>query len=213
MTFLYLIAVKVKGHMLTFSARSFFWRENREWTCFKPSLSMEFKCPSLKVRKREHPTPVFQDLPSFEWANLKEEIGRGSFGSVFVAKYARTSKEGGSGYLVVIKKLLGTEEQDKGLFLKEAKILQGLNHKNVVQFQAICNERSAIMLEYLCFDFPLFGTSLTSLAAGMLNQIWHGAEEIISHHKIIDLGEGVYCVTEPGNSVNVVFKGVSVTCR
>ena len=91
--------------------------------------------------------------------------------------------------------------------------MQGLNHKNVVQFQAICNERSAIMLEYLCFDFSLFGTSLTSLAAGMLNQIWHGAEEIISHHKIIDLGEGVYCVTESGNSVNVVVKGVSVTCR
>ena len=28
-----------------------------------------------------------------------------------------------------------------------------------MQFQAICNERSAIMLEYLCFDFSLFGTS------------------------------------------------------
>ena len=73
MTFLYLIAVKVKGHMLTFSARSFFWRENREWTCFKPSFSIEFKFPSLKVRKRGHTTPVFQDLPSFEWANLRDK--------------------------------------------------------------------------------------------------------------------------------------------
>lgn len=89
----------------------------------------------------------------------KEEIGRGSFGSVFVAKYARTSKEDGSVDMVVMKKLLGTEEEDKRLFLKEAKILQGLNHKNVVQFQAICNEPSAVMLEYLCFDFSLFGTS------------------------------------------------------
>ena len=75
----------------------------------------------------------------------------------FFAKYTRTNKDDGSGDLVVIKKLLGTEEEDKRLFLKEAKILQGLNHKDVVQFQAICEMPSAIMLEYLCFDFCLFG--------------------------------------------------------
>ncbi|CAH3027944.1 unnamed protein product [Porites evermanni] len=68
-----------------------------------------------------------EDLPSFEWANLndKEEIGRGSFGSGFLAKYTQTSKDDGRGDLVVIKKLLRTEEEDKRLFLKEAKTLQG----------------------------------------------------------------------------------------
>ena len=47
---------------------------------------MEFKFPSLKVRERKHLKPFFQDLPSFQWANPreKEEIGRGSFGSVFL---------------------------------------------------------------------------------------------------------------------------------
>ena len=54
---------------------------------------------------------------------------------------------------------------------------------------------------------------LTSVAAGMLNQIWHEAEEILSRHEIVDLGEGVYCVTEYRNSVNVVVKGGSYTCR
>lgn len=54
---------------------------------------------------------------------------------------------------------------------------------------------------------------LTSVAAGMLNQIWHEAEEILSRHKVIDLGEGVHCVTEYRNSVNVVVKGGSYTCR
>ena len=68
--------------------RKLFWRENGHFTYFNSSfksLSMEFKFPSLKVRKREHLKPFFQDLPSFQWENLreKEEIGRGSFGSVF----------------------------------------------------------------------------------------------------------------------------------
>ena len=37
---------------------------------------------------------------------------------------------------------------------------------------------------------------LTSVDAGMLNQIWQEAEEVLSRHEIVDLGEGVYCVTE-----------------
>ena len=46
-------------------------------------------------------------------------------------------------------------------------------------------------------------SKLTSVAAGMLNQIWHEAEDILSRQKVIDLGEGVHCVTEYRNSVNV----------
>ena len=37
---------------------------------------------------------------------------------------------------------------------------------------------------------------ITSVDAGMLNQIWQEAEEVLSLHEIVDLGEGVYCVTE-----------------
>ena len=33
---------------------------------------------------------------------------------------------------------------------------------------------------------------LTSVDAGMLNQIWQEAEEVLSRHEIVDLGEGVY---------------------
>jgi len=53
---------------------------------------------------------------------------------------------------------------------------------------------------------------LTTVDAGMLNQIWLEAEEILSRHEIVDLGEGVYCVTEYRNSVNVVVKSGSYTC-
>ena len=54
---------------------------------------------------------------------------------------------------------------------------------------------------------------LTTVAAGMLNQIWHEAEEILSRHEIMDLGEGMHCVTEYRYSVNVVVQGESYTCR
>ena len=124
---------------------------------------MAFKLPSLKLTKRAQSSPALHDLPTFKWSDLSdnEEIGRGSFGSVFVAKYAPTSKDTGDGEgiggLVVIKKLLGTEEDDKRLFLKEAKILHGLKSTNVVQFKAFCEKPSAIMLEHVCFDFAPFG--------------------------------------------------------
>lgn len=54
---------------------------------------------------------------------------------------------------------------------------------------------------------------VSSVAAGFLNQIWHESEIILSHHKVIDLGGGSYCVTEFGNSVNVTIKSGSPTCR
>ena len=43
---------------------------------------------------------------------------------------------------------------------------------------------------------------VTSVAAQLLSQIWHEAEIILSYNKVIDLGGGVYCVTEFGISVN-----------
>lgn len=54
---------------------------------------------------------------------------------------------------------------------------------------------------------------VTSVAVGFLNQIWHQAEVILSHYKVIDLGGGAYCVTEFGNSVNVMVKDNNPTCR
>ncbi|KAJ7391193.1 hypothetical protein OS493_019324 [Desmophyllum pertusum] len=54
---------------------------------------------------------------------------------------------------------------------------------------------------------------VTSVAARMLSQIWHEAEIILSYNKVIDLGGGVYCVTEFGNSVNVTVKGNSHNCK
>ena len=93
---------------------------------------------------------------SHEQLRDKEEaIGRGSYGLVFVA---RNNSE-----KVVIKKLLGEDEKEKRLFLKEAKILHGNKSEHIVRFQAVCMEPCAMMLEYLFFDFaPFFKFFLTA---------------------------------------------------
>ena len=81
----------------------------------------------------------------------EEAIGRGSLGLVFVAKANRE--------MVVVKKLLSEDEQEQGLFLKEANILHGITSKHVVKFKAACTNPCAMILEYLFFDFDPFGGS------------------------------------------------------
>ena len=39
---------------------------------------------------------------------------------------------------VVIKKLVGEDEKEKRLFLKEAKILYGIQSEHIVKFKAVC---------------------------------------------------------------------------
>ena len=43
-------------------------------------------------------------------------------------------------------------------FLKEAKILECLNHPNLVNFKNVCYQPLAIMFEYVSFSFSPFGT-------------------------------------------------------
>ena len=83
--------------------------------------SMAFKLPFLKGKCNSDGSLDCHGLPLFEWKQLRdkeEAIGRGSYGLVFVA---RNNSE-----KVVIKKLLGEDEKEKRLFLKEAKILHGI---------------------------------------------------------------------------------------
>ena len=83
-------------------------------------------------------------------------VGQGSFGAVFVTKYAR-DVDRDSGEPVVVKKLLGSSLQFIDAFTKEALLLLDLNHGNVVQFKAVCHEPVAVMLEYVDFDVSVFG--------------------------------------------------------
>ena len=103
---------------------------------------MAFKLPFLKGKCNSDGSLDCHGLPLFEWKQLRdkeEAIGRGSYGLVFVA---RNNSE-----KVVIKKLLGEDEKEKRLFLKEAKILHGIKSEHIVRFQAVCMEPCAMMLE------------------------------------------------------------------
>ena len=92
MTFSVLIEVTIK--------RSHFEISWQELTCGKKLellkssclLHMAFKLPSLKLKKHVQSSPALQDLRTFKWSDLsdKEEIGRGSFGSVFLAKFGES---------------------------------------------------------------------------------------------------------------------------
>ena len=84
------------------------------------------------------------NLPQFQWSGLSEmdEIGRGAYGSVFVATHGGAEK-------VVVKKLISSSRsEDQQRLFKEARLLYRLNHKNVVTFQKVCVAPPAMMLEY-----------------------------------------------------------------
>lgn len=69
-----------------------------------------------------------------------------------------------------------------------------------------------------CVTKPLsvhvIDSGISTVAPGLLNSIWHQAEVILSHHSVIDVNNGVFCVTEYGTSTNVSKeKNGRITCH
>ena len=125
------------------------WRETRL------SVNMAFKLPSFGLLGRPSTVKQSSDLdgiPRFSWDELldKEEIGQGGFGCVFTAK----RRDGES---IVVKKLIRQHDREKRLFVKEARILNSLHYKHIVEIKAVCESPLAMMLEYVYFDFIPFG--------------------------------------------------------
>ena len=115
---------------------------------------MAFKLPFLKGKYNSDGPLDCHGLPLFAWEQLRdkeEAIVRGSYGLVFVA---RNNYE-----KVVIKRLVGEDEKEKCLFLKDANILRGIKSEHIVKFKAVCMQPCATMLEYLFSDFAPFGGS------------------------------------------------------
>ena len=71
--------------------------------------------------------------------------------------------------MVVIKKLLSEDNQEKHLFIKEAKIFHGTNSEHIVKFKAACMELCAMMLKYTCI---CFSPSRLSVAQQLLLAVW-----------------------------------------
>ena len=120
---------------------------------------MSFKLPCLKPSTATGTlrSLLGADVPLFTWSELSEKedpIVQGTFGSVFVAKTGDRDDQ-----KVVVKKILSKDNYEQRLFLKEARILMGIEHRHVVRMKAACVDPCAIMLEYLYFDFAPFGAS------------------------------------------------------
>ena len=111
---------------------------------------------SLAFASKRKKLDALDGLPKFSWNEIKsqEVIGQGSFGAVFVNRYKATAKPAEK---VLVKKLLSTASDFTEMFAKEASILNGLEHENIVSFKAVCTEPVAMMMKYVYFDLEIFG--------------------------------------------------------
>ena len=114
--------------------------------------------PRDKAVEYSSSSTAFEDvnLPSFLFKELvnKDEIGRGGFSSVFTAELPQTGEK------VAVKKFLGNDQIDGKILIKEAKLLNSLQHPNIVAFKGICKDKYALLLEFVQFDLRPFGVDL-----------------------------------------------------
>ena len=52
------------------------------------------------------------------------------------------------------------DEEEKKLFFKEVALLNSVKFQSVVKSMAVCYQQLAMMLEYVYFDFHLFGQAV-----------------------------------------------------
>ena len=140
--------------------------------------------------------PRVTGLSLFKYEDLKEitVVGQGSFGVVWKAKHHDEETDA-----VVIKNLSESEEsgEDQKEFMKEARILYNINHENAVKFKAFCPNPYAIMLEYVYFDFVVFGDECDKKV--------HSLQEFLA---IVDKEQILEDLSECGN-VTTIAKDVA----
>ena len=112
---------------------------------------MTFKIPLLQPKSISK--CYFESLPCFAWSDVKDkdDIGKGSFGSVMKGNYAPKGK------VVVVKRFFGEGNSLLKNIAKKAKMLESICHPNITQFIGFCSKPVAIMMDYECFDVSPFG--------------------------------------------------------
>ena len=151
----------------------------------------KFKLPQLLRRSTET-----VNNPQFDLNKLviKEIIGQGSFSNVFTAMFKAPGSE--ETETVVVKEMINVlDQEERKLFSKEVAILHGLNHTNVVKFKAVCCKPQAMMLEYIYFDFKLFGQDIrVSALSDFLLEIddanCEGFHDLV-HHAAKEITQGL----------------------
>ena len=135
---------------------------------------------------------AISDLPQYSYQCLvdKDVIGEGGFAVVFTAKLPDKGKQ------IVVKKLLATDNEVKKSLVKEAQLLNKLQHPNVVKFKGVCLDKYALLLEYIHFNFAPIGqhSSVHSLA-GILSVCeqfdCEGMHYSVFFHAALDVASGL----------------------
>lgn len=114
---------------------------------------------ALKTIKKSTSIPKLPGVPVFKFAELKnkDEIGRGGFAAVFTAETPIDKEK------IVVNKFFDECDDDKTRrkLVKEAKLLNKLDHPNLVRLKGLCSDQNAILLEYVCFNLKPFGLDKT----------------------------------------------------
>ena len=115
---------------------------------WSPRGRMAFKIPLLQPNSLSK--GYFEGLPSFARSDVtdKDEIGKGSFGSVMKGNYALKVK------LLLLSRFFG---EGNSLLKNILFLLESICHPNITQFIGVCSKPVAITMDYECFDFSPFG--------------------------------------------------------
>ncbi len=87
--------------------------------------------------------------------NIQRQLGRGAYGTVYLV-HCDEPEVTNPVVMKVMHESVAMGDVARKLFMKEAKLLAGLRHENIVQMYGICVNPLAIILEYVVFDFTPF---------------------------------------------------------
>ena len=115
---------------------------------------MVFKLPSLRENNNK-PTQLKNlplDLPitNKEDLELVKTVGWGSYGKVILCKKGKD--------ILILKELTESDDEGHRLFIKEAKLLNSLDHPNIVTFHSLVDSstKCSYLMEYVSFDLGPF---------------------------------------------------------
>ena len=90
---------------------------------------------------------------------IQRQLGRGTFGTVYLA-HCDEPEVTNPVVMKVMHQSVALGDGARKLFMKEAKLLTGLHHENIVRMYGICVSPLVIILEYVVFDFNPFGKDI-----------------------------------------------------
>ena len=157
--------------------------------CVENVVFSAIKLPQF-LKKQQSSAEIIENIKVFDCNALqvKKRPGQGAFGDVYTTE---TPTEYGTEVkvkTVVVKKMLHVLDQgEKKLFFKEVALLNGLLHPNIVKLLGVWHQPLAIMLEYVYFDFKLFGvddlrvSSLSDFLLQINDFNCKGFHDVINH--------------------------------